>query len=107
MNLGASYGSSVLILYSLLSRFRTGKGLYGWLFVPTVGSAFYGGAVTWYSVRFEHSLGWILMQGVGTFVGSTGVLIFESLPISAWFQRHGPAVQNLTKASALTNNDLH
>jgi len=44
MNLGVSYGSSVLILHGLLSRFPTGKGLYRWLFVPIVGSAFYAGA---------------------------------------------------------------
>ena len=69
MNLGASYGSSVLILHGLLSRFRTGKCRYGWLFVPIVGSTFYAGVVTWHTVKHEltfgNSLGWVLMQGVG------------------------------------------
>ena len=100
MNLSASYGSSVLILHRLLSRFRTGKGLYRWLFVPIVGSAFYAGVVTWYSVkhdlRFEHSLAWVFMQGVGVFVGSTGVSIFLSLPLSAWFQRNAPLAADLS-----------
>ena len=109
MNLSASYASSVLILHGLLSRFRTGKGLYRWLFVPIVGSAFYAGVVTWYSVkhdlRFEHSLGWVFIQGVGSFVGSAGVLIFLSLPISAWFHRHRPVVPDVTKGGAATNND--
>jgi hypothetical protein len=98
-NLGLSYGSAVLILHGLLNLFSRGKGFYGWLFVPIVGSAFYAGVVSWYSVqhdlRFEHSLGWVLMQGVGAFVGSTGVGIFLSLPISAWFHRNAPLAPDL------------
>ena len=40
-NLGLSYGSAVFILNGLLSLFPRRKDLYGWLFVPIVGSAFY------------------------------------------------------------------
>ena len=108
-NLGLSYSPAVLIRHGLLSLFPRGKALYGWLFVPIVGSAFYASAITWHSVKqeltFERSLGWVCMQGVGLFVASAGVLTFLSLPISAWFHRHRPVVPDVTKGVAVTNND--